>query len=95
MPFSWRAGGLCGPGDPAGVVGTMECVCALLQGPAVELRDDERLCKGQQARPWPPPPRGVGPAGENVLAGPPARPLAPSETQSAPLLQLPGPRAGG
>lgn len=86
MPFSWRAGGA------VWARGSCWCrghhgVCALLQGPAVELRDDERLCKGQQARPWPPPPRGVGPAGENVLAGPPARPLALLETQSAPLLQ--------
>ena len=82
MPFSWRAGGLCGPGDPACVVGTVfvcvcacvcarvcvrvcarvcvcVCVCVLLQGPAVELWDDERLCKGQQARPWPPHPAGL------------------------------------
>lgn len=53
MPFSWRTGGLCGPGDPACVMGTVKCVCVcvLLQGSAVELRDDERLCKGQQARP--------------------------------------------
>lgn len=27
MPFSWRTGGLCGPGDPACVVGTVKCVC--------------------------------------------------------------------
>lgn len=53
MPFSWRAGGLCGPGDPACVVATVfvcmcvcVCVCVLLQGPAVELWDDERPCKG-------------------------------------------------
>ena len=106
MPFSWRAGGLCGPGDPACVVGTVfvcvcvracVCACVCMSFSRAQLWScGTTSVRVKASRPG----RGlhtlrgclhvtwrVGPTGDNVLARPPARPLAPSKTRSAPLLQ--------